>query len=311
MGPDHLLRVSSTRFSEQYRRFYFRDIQAICLQSGFGPNWTKHGMTAFALLLFVAGLYWSDHKVWGTLLLIAVITYALVVWRRPDCEVSIQTAVSTDRLPSLCRSGPTRKALAAINEKIYASQPQVSADELTAMIAAPPPLPGRTAAGSPPPLPAAAAVAPAPSRLFVWSFGALLLLGALKLAEALLHAPALTWTLPWVYVGTLALLVSALMRAGIRDLRRSAIAAVFTALALTSTLGAASVRWVVARTFVTMRNPQLERVYGGIAENVSLHVVLSIILLGIGCWGLFALLAEWAPGDSVDGPITLFGADRP
>src|SRR2546425_13007038 len=29
LGKDHLLNIDSNRFSEQYKRFYFRDIQAI------------------------------------------------------------------------------------------------------------------------------------------------------------------------------------------------------------------------------------------------------------------------------------------
>src|ERR1039458_6784497 len=31
MGPDHLLLVKSQRFQEEYKRFYFRDVQAIAV----------------------------------------------------------------------------------------------------------------------------------------------------------------------------------------------------------------------------------------------------------------------------------------
>src|SRR5262245_44558408 len=32
LGPDHLLQVSSSSFTESYRRFYFRDIQCIVVR---------------------------------------------------------------------------------------------------------------------------------------------------------------------------------------------------------------------------------------------------------------------------------------
>ncbi|MCI0746927.1 MAG: hypothetical protein L0Y58_16110, partial [Verrucomicrobia subdivision 3 bacterium] len=33
LGPDHLLQVSSTGFTETYRRFYFRDMQSITIRT--------------------------------------------------------------------------------------------------------------------------------------------------------------------------------------------------------------------------------------------------------------------------------------
>src|SRR5581483_5268513 len=161
LGPDHLLRVNSTRFSEEYRRFYFRDIQAICLQKDPPRSWLNHGMISFAGALFVAGLFWSSHQVWGTLLVLALLIYFAILARRPQCAVWIQTAVGTDRLPSLRRIRPVRKAMAMINEKIYASQPAATPEALAAMLATPPPLPfgAEPAPRIPPPLPQSAPAA--------------------------------------------------------------------------------------------------------------------------------------------------------
>src|SRR5581483_6957754 len=282
----------STRFSEEYRRFYFRDIQAICLQKDPPRSWLNHGMIAFAGALFVAGLFWSSHQVWGTLLVIALLIYLAILARRPQCAVWIQTAVGTDRLPSLRRTRPVRKAMAVINEKIYASQPAATAETLAAMLATPPPLPlgGEAAPRVPPPLPQSAPAAS--SRLFVASFAATLALGALKLAEALLTVPALTWSLPFVYMATIALFIWALIRAGIRKLRPMAVAATFIALGLTGSLGAASIRWVLARGLMTLSDPNVDRIYTGISRNTPVQVTLSLLLLGVGIWGLFALLSE-------------------
>jgi len=311
LGPDHLLRVNSTRFTERYRRFYFRDIQAICLQNGIGPNWRTHGMIAFAGALFVAGLFYSAHQIWAALLAIAIGVYVFAVWRRPDCSVTIQTAVGTNSLPSLCHIRPTRKAIALINERIYASQPRVTGEELALMMALPPPLPGAAQAmgGAPPPLPQAESASS--SRLFIVSFAALLALGGIKLAEALTGVPALTWSLPAAYICTLGLFVGAIVRSGIRKLPRVAVVAVFAALTITGALGSASVRWTYGRVVLTMRNEQVERIYAGIAANTALQVTLSVVLLATAGVGLFAFVSEWDLAGAGDGPITLFGAERP
>jgi hypothetical protein len=52
-APDHFLQVSSTGFSETYKRFYFRDIQAIILENKPWRLWWSCGL-GMLLLLFLA-----------------------------------------------------------------------------------------------------------------------------------------------------------------------------------------------------------------------------------------------------------------
>jgi hypothetical protein len=54
-GADHLLSVRSAKFQEQYRRFYFRDIQAIVITQV--PRWViSTPVLAAAILLLAAVL---------------------------------------------------------------------------------------------------------------------------------------------------------------------------------------------------------------------------------------------------------------
>src|ERR1017187_936684 len=71
LGPDHLLLVDSTRFSETYKRFYLRDIQTVIIRKA--PRfvlpyyWVVLAAAAFITLLAAspyrggpsAGLFWS------------------------------------------------------------------------------------------------------------------------------------------------------------------------------------------------------------------------------------------------------------
>ncbi|MEW5724528.1 MAG: hypothetical protein AB1896_15565 [Thermodesulfobacteriota bacterium] len=119
-GPDHLLGVSCRFFVETYKRFYFKDIQAItCRRS-------RHGLVLAVVLAVVvlllllpvilqgaeAHLFW---KVTGTL---AGMVLALHLVRGPTSVCHIYTAVQTERLPSLARFRAAREVLARIRPLI-------------------------------------------------------------------------------------------------------------------------------------------------------------------------------------------------
>lgn len=312
LGRDHLLRVRSTRFSEEYRRYYLRDLQAICVQQQPPRSWVPHALTAGAGVLFTAGLFRLGHPVWATLLGIVVIVYALAIWLRSDCEVWIQTAGGTDRLPSLCRTRPVAKAIALIHARAAEAQNANAETELAAVLASPPPLPSAAPqpAPAPPRLPGTAA--PSPHSAYVFAFALLLAVGILKASDAL--SPAwLPWvTLPIAYVAFLLAAVVPLIRRGIARLARMQTAAVLTSLAVVGTTAGTAVRWSVARATMTVRDPNVDRVYSGLAASTGFNLTLAAVLILLALWGLFAFLAEWeSSGAGGDGPLTLFGAERP
>ena len=69
LGPDHLLQTASTGYSETYKRFYFRDIQAIVIRkTNAGLFWTFFWLIPAFIMALVAvlgllGCGW----VWGLL----------------------------------------------------------------------------------------------------------------------------------------------------------------------------------------------------------------------------------------------------
>lgn len=152
VADDHLLSVRSNRFSEDYRRYYFRDIQAITIQrtSPISP-WT-YATGALAAAFLAPGLLFEFQNaflwVLGGLFLALTL---LLIGRGPACACYIQTAVSRDQLGSLRWISVADKALRILQPYIDQVQGPLS-EEMVSLPLGPPPLP--TSAVTPPPLPA-------------------------------------------------------------------------------------------------------------------------------------------------------------
>ena len=118
MAPDHLLRVRAHPFGQEYRRYYFKDIQALVMTELVNPTaYFLYGFAAlFALLSFL--LFSIQHQVWGTLSAFPAIILFYWGWRTPDCACRIQTRVSTDRLPSLGKFRSARRAIAVVQTDV-------------------------------------------------------------------------------------------------------------------------------------------------------------------------------------------------
>jgi hypothetical protein len=133
-GPDHLLLVRGSRFREEYKRFYFRDVQAIAVARA--PRFhisTRSFVVALCMLAipgalfasaFLTALTGSPSYRLGALGLAAL---ALVgVWAyisaAQSCRCRIYTAVSSDDLPSVYRLWTARKFLAEVEPLIAQTQ---------------------------------------------------------------------------------------------------------------------------------------------------------------------------------------------
>jgi hypothetical protein len=122
LGSDHLLLVNSTRISESYKRFYYRDIQAIVV------NRRIESMVRDALIII-------------TLVVVAILNYSNVyvtipcgialaiflVWRlrSPRCITQLSTALQTERLRSLHRVSIAKRAIAEIEPYIAEAQKDI------------------------------------------------------------------------------------------------------------------------------------------------------------------------------------------
>ncbi len=122
-GEDHLLLVRGTRFAEDYRRFYYRDIQAISMHRV--PVLGSIGWLVLNLILcvlFVAVAVGSPRGWWIALPLTALLIANIVVSLRYGCRCHVQTAVSREELASLIRTWSARKTFARLRARIEQAQ---------------------------------------------------------------------------------------------------------------------------------------------------------------------------------------------
>jgi hypothetical protein len=125
-GEDHLLSISGTRFVETYRRFYYRDIQAIvvrrCIRLGSAGAWM---FSLFGISLASLWMRTPQLRLMGEILLtiLGVLSlYRLVVGLFFSCRCHVQTAVSFEALPSLLRRWKLAPALDRIRARISEAQ---------------------------------------------------------------------------------------------------------------------------------------------------------------------------------------------
>src|SRR5262245_2969335 len=92
VGADHLLQVSSSGFTENYRRFYFRDIQSIVLRkSAHGKVWNAVWGSLFLLLAAIAaGTSGVAAIVWWGVAAIFLFLLAFNMGRGPTCVCQIR-----------------------------------------------------------------------------------------------------------------------------------------------------------------------------------------------------------------------------
>src|SRR2546423_5604950 len=131
-GPDHFLQVSSSGYSESYRRFYFRDIQAVTIRkTHMGKVWIAIfgflsavlGLPAFDIGGTAAIVMWS---IAGFFALLVISNLAL----GPTCACYIRTAVQTERLSAVTRIRTARRLLRRIRPLIEGVQGSLSREEL-------------------------------------------------------------------------------------------------------------------------------------------------------------------------------------
>jgi hypothetical protein len=134
LGSDHLLLVRSSRFRETYRRFYFRDIQAIVTakaprfhistrSAAIAAAWLvalaiisafERGVSAFSAGARLSWIWWT-----GIAALAAAWVY---VSAARSCRTRIYTAVSAEELPSLYRDWTARRFLSRVEPYVTQAQ---------------------------------------------------------------------------------------------------------------------------------------------------------------------------------------------
>jgi hypothetical protein len=121
-GADHILSVRSARFQERYKRFYFRDIQAIVVTRVPRFVVSTTVLTA-ALVLLPTGFLFVRALLpaltgWLWLLVAALTGMWIYISASQSCSCRLYTAVSREDLPSIYRMWTARKALAELEQRI-------------------------------------------------------------------------------------------------------------------------------------------------------------------------------------------------
>jgi len=140
LGEDHLLQVESTGgYSENYKRFYFRDIQSICLQK------TNTWLVINLVLAIIAGLLFlwtltvrdsAGRVALGIATAIFGFFLLLNLLRGSSCICQLKTAVHLEELPSLRRRRNAEKVLWRIKPMIEAAQGSAPAETIASQYAA-------------------------------------------------------------------------------------------------------------------------------------------------------------------------------
>ena len=124
LGPDHLLLARTSFFSEEYKRFYFRDIQAVVTRRTERRE-ILSVIFAFTAIFFGVLSVFTDSG-WRSFLFVmtGTVLFALLVnWLRgPTCVCHLRTAVQIEELSPLKRFRATRKVIERLKPNIEKAQ---------------------------------------------------------------------------------------------------------------------------------------------------------------------------------------------
>jgi hypothetical protein len=137
-GKDHLLLCSSTSFSEDYKRFYYSDIQVITVRKTVTREVRSILLVALAGVLGLIAFQFEDwlRDFWGVLAGL-LLFFSLVDWLRgPTCICHLQTAIQTVHLSSLNRLRTARKTMARLKPLIDEAQGTLTAEEIQSKMSA-------------------------------------------------------------------------------------------------------------------------------------------------------------------------------
>ena len=151
LGDDHLLAVTGWRFTEDYKRYYYRDIQALVLART--RRWAVtlpwflwlSCLGILALMARAGSIAWLPEAC--GYLMVALVLAWLYVSLRASVRCSIQTAVSREELPSILRLWSAQRAVRTLADRIAQVQGTLTVGwtayvrEAPVSEAAPPPAP--------------------------------------------------------------------------------------------------------------------------------------------------------------------------
>jgi hypothetical protein len=129
LGEDHLLCVDTNGYTESYKRFYFRDIQAVTIRESARRNIYNAILVLPVVICFVGlvitgleGKNIAGIIAWSVFFALFGIPLVVNNVRGATCACQLRTAVQIEDLPSLSRVRQTRKILNKIRPRLAAAQ---------------------------------------------------------------------------------------------------------------------------------------------------------------------------------------------
>jgi hypothetical protein len=142
LGKDHLLAVDRHGQQEHYKRYYYRDIQAVITRRTRSAS-AQNAALFIVLVLFVSLIFVTGPNGRILMSVLAGSTLGFLginFLRGPTCVCHLITAVHTEELPSLGRLKQARKVIDRLRQPVEAAQGAVTPEMLAVAAAAPPPI---------------------------------------------------------------------------------------------------------------------------------------------------------------------------
>ncbi len=136
LGADHLLSVDLRDYQEEYRRFYYADIQAIIVRK---TSVALVQNIVLGLLLLVTAVIGAltgtiGWIVGGILAFLILVILGVNLLRGPTCICHLVTAIHTHQLASLNRIKTARRALDRLRPRIVQAQGTLTREEFLARV---------------------------------------------------------------------------------------------------------------------------------------------------------------------------------
>ncbi len=145
LGPDHVLYVNSRVVAQEYRRFYFQDIQSFTIAEVEDPARFYGLVLSIMSGVLTLALFYASHPVFGTLFAVACASLTTFTFTRPSVRCVLRTRVSAQPLPCL-KNLTTALAFANVLRSEVAQvqgtlpTPALASDPQTSYATVPPPL---------------------------------------------------------------------------------------------------------------------------------------------------------------------------
>ena len=123
LSSDHILAIDSHRFTEEYKRYYFKDIQAIIVTQMSAATSRTIDLVVIIVVGFLALVAWRiESRSMAVVTVLVLVGYLIHKSLGPQCACNLITAVSSDVLPSLNRVRTAGKALRIIQPLVEEAQ---------------------------------------------------------------------------------------------------------------------------------------------------------------------------------------------